>query len=415
MPRARRRSVTVAESTGGAVAGRAARAGSEVLATTRSKCSCARSSRVSQASARSAGRRRRDDAQWLCSTPSSAKSASSPSASPLFTRLLPLPRPPAARRSSRWRGRSESDSEPMWNRSLMPTPSSLVWRPSVAMQADGVARARVLGLERLQRRDDEQALVARAGEVAVAERVAVTRELQRLLAVEVRGTGGKCAPEKSSSIGAGMLTSMPPISSTICWKCGKFARMTQVIGTPTIDYTASASSRRSLPPGLFTMYELILLPPGPSVSRGMSRMRRRLHRRVHADHVHRVGEAGVVGRLRRVVGAGAGAEHERRRRAAAGRRRCGRRRASSPGTTPRPAPGTGAPSATQAAVTVHRRGAARTAAGATTSRVRAAPADGRVRGRGGAGSGAHFVAPVVATAVVVVGERPAPSRVTTTL
>ena len=50
-PRARRRSVTGAESSGGAIAGRAARSGSDVFATTRSKCSCARSSRVSQASA----------------------------------------------------------------------------------------------------------------------------------------------------------------------------------------------------------------------------------------------------------------------------------------------------------------------------------------------------------------------------
>ena len=53
-------------------------------------------------------------------------------------------------------------------------------------EADGVARARVLRLQRLQRGDDQQALVARAAQVAVAERVAVARERERLFAVEVR-------------------------------------------------------------------------------------------------------------------------------------------------------------------------------------------------------------------------------------
>ena len=38
--------------------------------------------------------------------------------------------------------------------------------------------------------------------------------------------------------------SMPPISSTICWKFGKFTRITYGIGTPTTDDTASASARR---------------------------------------------------------------------------------------------------------------------------------------------------------------------------
>ena len=63
--------------------------------------------------------------------------------------------------------------------------------------------------------------------------------------------------------------SMPPISSTICWKFGKLARITKVMGTPTTADTASASARNPFSPPL-TTYEFILLPVGPSVSRGMS-------------------------------------------------------------------------------------------------------------------------------------------------
>ena len=181
---------------------------------------------------------------------------------------------PGARRSSRSRDRRSSDE-----------------RAHVEQVADadavelGVAAERRERGERCRPRSGawpgwsatpttiEQALVARAAEVTVAERVPVARELQRLLAVEVRRARRRSARRRSRRpSAAGMLTSMPPISSTICWKCGKLARITHEIGTPTIDDTASASARRSLPPGLFTMYELILAPPGPSVSRGMSMM-----------------------------------------------------------------------------------------------------------------------------------------------
>ena len=66
------------------------------------------------------------------------------------------------------------------------------------------------------------------------------------------GPAANSAPENESFIGVGMSMSMPPISSTICTKFGKFTRITYEIGAPVTEDTASAIARRSLS-GRFTM------------------------------------------------------------------------------------------------------------------------------------------------------------------
>ena len=158
----------------------------------------------------------------------------------------------------------------MWNRSLMPTPSSLVCCPSVATRrmvspALGCFACNVWSADTISR----PWLLVRVRS-PLSNECRSRANSNACWPFRCAGPALKCAPEKSSFIGVGMFTSIPPISSTICWKLGKLARITQVMGTFTTDDTASASARRSLPPGLLTMYELSLAPPGPSVSRGMS-------------------------------------------------------------------------------------------------------------------------------------------------
>ena len=286
----------------------------------------------------------------------------------------------------------------MWNRSLMPTPSSLVWRPSVASEPNGVARARVLA----------------PGCVCSADTISRPWLLVRLRSPLLnewrsRENCSACSPLRcvgpGGEVRAGEVVvhrrgdvdvdAADLVDHLLEVREVRRGSPTQ-IGTPTIADTASASARRSLPPGLFTMYELIFAPPGPSVSRGMSMIVADLQRRVHADHVDGVGETGVVGRLAGSSERAPVPSDEREERLL---RRAGRARAPPSFVTwNHTAPPRGHGLAERQPGRGDRAGerAARTAAGASDqSGERTAPAAG------------HFAAPVVAAAVVVVVGRQA--------
>ena len=255
----------------------------------------------------------------------------------------------------------------------MPTPSSLVCRPSVATRrmvspALGCFACSVWSADTIS----SPWLLVRVRS-PLSNECRSRENCERLLAVEVRRPGvevraGEVVVHRRRDVDvdpADLVDHLLEVREVGADHLGdRHAHVT--------DDTASASARSSLPPGCSTMYELSLAPLGPSVSRGMSRMRRRLERGVHADHV----DARRRGRDRRadcarVVGACAGPERRARRTAARGPpvylRGPDLRR---PGTTPRPAPGPAGRAAATRCVTMPATSRPHTT-GATTSIVRA--------------------------------------------
>ena len=189
-PRPRRRESTRGERVDSAAAGLAARAGSTVFADDPVEVL------VREVVERVRRRRSRRPADGVrggangSAAPRRRRSRrADESASPVLTRLLPPARTDRQHDVLDVRGierqREVAHVEQVGDADAV----ELGVAPERGDEADGVARARVLRLQRLQRRHDQQPLVARAGEVTVVERVPVAGELQRLLAIQVRRPG----------------------------------------------------------------------------------------------------------------------------------------------------------------------------------------------------------------------------------
>ena len=109
------------------------------------------------------------------------------SASPVLTRLLPGPAPTGRTTFLMFAGSNVERELAHVEQVADADTVELGVLPQRGDEAHGVARARVLRLQRLERGDDQQPLVARAGEVTVVERVPVAGEL----AVPARRSGAQ--------------------------------------------------------------------------------------------------------------------------------------------------------------------------------------------------------------------------------
>ena len=295
----------------------------------------------------------------------------------------------------------------MWNRSEMPTPSSFTCRPERRDEAHGVARARVLRLDRLQRGDDQQALVVRAAEVAVGERVAVARE--RSACSPLRCVG----PGREVRAGEVVVHRGGDVDVDAADLVDHLLEVREVRADHAADRHADDRRHRVglgaevVAAPVFTMYELSFAPPGPSVSRGMSMIVAAPQRRVHADHVDGVGEAGVVGRL--APGRRSGRRCRARARRTAGRaRRCRARRPSFvTWIHTAAAAGAGLPSASHAAADARRRASRPHSTGVTHEQ--------RAACDGGGGSLRRLRSSPAGVVVVVGDEAGRRSRVTAML